>query len=296
MHGPLISPWRWIALALLLPAAVGAQVAFEDVYPPRDTRPETLWVRSPGLMRRLSVGFAAVMADVYWIRAVQYYGDTKLSMTTNRNYDLLYPLLDTTTTLDPRFNIAYRFGAILLSEGYPNGPGEIDGAIALLQKGIRAMPEKWQYYHDAGFVEYWWRDHKAASEWFLKASKVPGAPPFLPTIAARALADGGDRATARALWQGLATAEHEWLRQSARRALMRLDAEDEIEALQRIVDAFHGDTGRYPAGWIELAQLGRVRRIPLDPSGVPYALDPVSGAVSVTPDSALYPLRPVRKP
>lgn len=296
MHGPLISPWRWIALALLLPAAVGAQVAFEDVYVPRETRPETLWVRSPGLMRRLSVGFAAVMADVYWIRAVQFYGDTKLSTATNRNYDLLYPLLDTTTTLDPRFNIAYRFGAILLSEGYPNGPGDVDQAITLLEKGMRAMPEKWQYYYDAGFVEYWWRDHKAASEWFLKASKLPGAPPYLPTLAARALAEGGDRETARALWQELATAEHEWLRQSARRALMRLDAEEYIEAFQRIVNDFQKDNGRYPTGWIELVQQGRIRGIPLDPSGVPYGLDPVSGAVGVTPESPLYPLRPVRQP
>jgi hypothetical protein len=158
------------------------------------------------------------------------------------------------------------------------------------------MPEKWQYYHDAGFMEYWWRDHKAASEWFLKASKVPGAPPFLPTLAARALAEGGDRETARVLWQGLTTAEHEWLRQSARRALMRLDAEDQIDALQPIVNAFRDDAGRFPTGWIELARLGRIRGIPLDPSGVPYGLDPVSGAVGVTPDSSLYPLRPVRKP
>jgi hypothetical protein len=77
---------------------------------------------------------------------------------------------------------------------------------------------------------------------------------------------------------------------------MRLDAEDQIEALQRIVQAFHGDTGRYPAGWIELAQLGRIKGIPLDPSGVPYALDPASGVVGVTADSSLYPLRPVPTP
>ena len=40
-----------------------------------------------------------------------------------RPTSLLYPLLDLTTTLDPHFNIAYRFGAIFLSEPYPAGPG-----------------------------------------------------------------------------------------------------------------------------------------------------------------------------
>lgn len=67
-------------------------------------------------------------------------------------YQLLYSLLDLTTTLDPYFNIAYRFGAIFLSEAYPGGPGRPDQAIALLRKGIVAMPQKWQYYHDIGFV------------------------------------------------------------------------------------------------------------------------------------------------
>ena len=85
---------------------------------------------------------------------MQYYGDTRLSEDDKKNYDRLYPLLDITTSLDPHFNIAYRFGSILLSEGYPNGPGQTDQAITLLQKGIREMPGKWQYYHDAGFVEY----------------------------------------------------------------------------------------------------------------------------------------------
>ena len=52
------------------------------------------------------------------------------------DYALLYPLLDITTTLDPLFNIAYRFGAIFLAEAYPAGAGRPDLAIALLEKGI----------------------------------------------------------------------------------------------------------------------------------------------------------------
>jgi len=283
-------------MAGLLTAAVGAQVAFAGVYTAPEERPGLLWVRSPGLTRRLSLGFSAVLADLYWIRAVQHYGDTRLSSSSKKSYDLLYPLLDATTTLDPRFNIAYRFGAILLSEGYPDGPGNPDSAIALLEKGIREAPEKWQYYRDAGFVEYWWRqDYTAASEWFLEASKLPDAPVWLPTIAARALGEGGDREAARSLWMQLAeTAEHDWLRQAARRGAMRLDAEGQIEQLQPIVNAFRDETGRFPTGWIELAHTGRVRGIPLDPSGVPYHLDAATGAVDVSPDSSLFPLRSER--
>ena len=87
------------------------------------------------------------------------------------DYTLLYPLLDLTTTLDPHFNIAYRFGSIFLAEAYPGGAGRPDLAIALLEKGLRARPDKWEYMQDIGFVHYWWRhDYQAAAAWFDAAS------------------------------------------------------------------------------------------------------------------------------
>ena len=76
-------------------------------------------------------------ADVYWIRAIQHYGGERLSTAADRNFELLFPLLDLATTLDPYFTIAYRFGAIFLSEPLPGGPGRPDQAIALLRKGHR---------------------------------------------------------------------------------------------------------------------------------------------------------------
>ena len=115
-----------------------------------------LHVRSPEALRRIALEFDAVAADVYWIRAIQHYGGERLAPSgVSRNYERLYPLLDMTTSLDPYFNIAYRFGAIFLSEPYPGGPGRPDLAIALLRKGIAAQPTRWTYYHDIGLVHYW---------------------------------------------------------------------------------------------------------------------------------------------
>ena len=94
-----------------------------------------------------------------------------------RTYALLYPLLDLTTTLDPYFSIAYRFGAIYLGEPYPGGPGRPDLAVALLQKGLAAQPSKWQYLMDLGFVQYWHlHDYAAAATAFTSASELPGVP------------------------------------------------------------------------------------------------------------------------
>jgi len=284
---------HWGALVLLFAGAVGMQVVIDRALERFTPEEAVQWVRSPGVMRRLALGFDSLAADVYWIRAVQYYGRTKLSAAENKTYGLLYPLLDITTTLDPRFNIAYRFGAILLSEGYPNGPARPDEAIALLEKGIRASPDRWEYFLDAGFVYYWWRhDTRTAADWFLRGSQLPNAPNWLRPLAASTLAEGGERDTARVLWTQLAqTADQEWIRRTARVRLQQLDAEIVIEELQPVVNRFYDVAGRFPAGWAELARAGGVRGVPLDPSGVPYALDPISGAVDVSPDSALYPLR-----
>jgi hypothetical protein len=284
---------RWIVLIALALSAVGTQVALEGRVVTPAASATVPWVQSPTLLRRLTLGFNTIWADVYWIRAVQYFGGTRLSRDAQKQYDLLYPLLDITTTLDPRFNIAYRLGAILLAEGYPSGAGNTAQAIALLEKGMREMPEKWQYPHDAGFVVYWWRrDPAAAAEWFLKAEKVPGAPNWLRPVAASMLTQGGARETAHELWRELATnGEHEWLRRAGRRGLMQLDAEAQIDVLQLLVERFRTRAGRFPQSWEELVAVGLLRQPPADPSGSGYTLDPTSGTVDVATSSLLYPLR-----
>jgi len=283
----------WIALVVLALSAVGTQVALEGRVVTPAVSATVLWAQSPTLMRRLTLGFNTIWADVYWIRAVQYFGGTRLAKDPQNNYEQLYPLLDITTTLDPRFNIAYRLGAILLSEGSSSGKGNTEQAIALLEKGMREMPDKWQYPLDAGFIVYWWgRDPATAAQWFQKAESRPGAPNWIRPIVAAMLTQGGERASARAMWYELATsADHEWLRRAGRRGLMQLDAESQIDVLQPIVSAFQTRAGRLPASWKDVVAAGLMRQAPVDPSGTEYVIDPASGRIDVSMSSPLYPLR-----
>ena len=155
------------------------------------------------------------------------------------------------------------------------------------------MPGKWQYYHDAGFVEYWWRrDVQAAAAWFIKGSKLPGAPNWMEPLAASVLAEGGERDAAREMWLQLAeSAEHQWLRLAANRGLQQLDAEAHIELLEVQVHKFYDMHGRFPKAWNEMTVGKMLRNVPRDPTGIHYTLDPVSGSVDVSPKSTLYPLR-----
>jgi hypothetical protein len=280
-----------LALAALVASAVGVQVARDRIF--GGPRPERnfLYLRSPEAVRRVSLSYAALVADLYWVRAVQYYGGTRLSHDPNRNYDLLYPLLDITTTLDPAFNIAYRFGAIFLAAPFPGGAGRPDLAIALLEKGFRANPRRWQYLYDVGFVHYWeLGDFMGAADWFEKAADVPGAPWWLRSMAGVTRTQGGG-AGSRRLWQlQLEIAENEWVRDNAALRLRQLDALDQIDALEAAGREYAARTGSPPRRWEDLIRAGIIPGFPRDPSGTRYLIDPETGAVTVSPESDLYPL------
>jgi hypothetical protein len=281
-----------LAVAMLGSALVGLQVWRDAVYGEPAPGEAVLYLRSASTVKRLSLSYSAFLADIYWIRTVQYYGGMRLSNAATRRYDLLYPLLDITTTLDPQFNLAYRFGAIFLAEPYPGGAGRTDQAIALLEKGFRLNPRRWHYLQDLGFVHYWWRgDYAAAAYWFEKASKVPGAPMWLTPLAAVTLTQGGDRQRSRWLWQSMRdSAEEPWAQNMATLRLGQLDALDAIDGLTALVRTCAARVGAPPSSWEAMIQAGCLRGVPVDPTGLPYVLVGPSGVVTVSPDSRLHPL------
>jgi hypothetical protein len=107
------------ALTLLMAASIGLQVARDRLPVERRATERYLLVPSDTLLARLTVAFQTLAADVYWLRTIQHYGGDRLAKGGGGKYELLYPLLEITTTLDPRFTIAYRFGAIFLAEPFP---------------------------------------------------------------------------------------------------------------------------------------------------------------------------------
>jgi hypothetical protein len=297
---------RALAGAVVAAGFIGAAATLQAVrevrYPEPPPTKESLYLTSGTTLRRLSLGYSTLAADLYWIRAIQYYGGTRLRLDrpsdghakvaspAEHDFELLYPLLDLTTTLDPRFNIAYRFGAIFLAEPSPGGAGRPDFAIALLEKGLRERPDKWEYMQDIGFVHYWWQhDYREAAKWFDKAGQAPEAPWFLRSLAAVTLAEGGDRRSSRTLWMAIRqSAETDWLKNDADRRLQQLDAIDLIEAVQRAVDAAQPRTGKLTK-WPELIRAGVIRAVPMDPTGKPLSIDD-EAQVHLAAMSPLYPL------
>lgn len=291
------SPW-WgrtaaavVATVLLVAFGAALQVARDRATADGPAPPDARSVPPAELVQRAALSFEAVLADLYWIRAVQHYGRTRLSGGAAGDYALLHPLLDVATTLDPRFDAAYRLGAVFLAEPPPGGAGRPDLAVALLRKGFASVPGRWQYLQDIGFIHYWWlRDRDEAARWFQRAADIPGAPWWLRFLAATTMTEGGDRAGARALWRFVRdAAEDSWMRREAARRLTQIEALDALDGYQRTVDRFRERTGRAPGSWQDLVAAGDLSTVPVDPTGSVYELTPF-GAVTVSPRSVLNPL------
>jgi hypothetical protein len=303
--GSVFSWVWWVAAAiLLLTGAAVVQAARDRTFTATDESDEAIYISSPATLRRLTPGFNTLAADLYWIRAIQYYGGAKRRLDARApalaatakiadggEYRHLYELLDITTSLDPRFDIAYRFGAIFLAEAFPEGPGRPDLAVTLLEKGLQNRPEKWQYMEDIGFIHYWYLgDYRRAADAFAKAADIPGAPNWLRPLAATTLTEGGDRRTSRAMWLSiLQSADFEWLRAQAERRLLQLRAMDDLDLLRGKVREYATRTGEEPRDWTVLVHAGYLRGIPRDPSGTPYALT-AGGEVRLGDSSSLSPL------
>ena len=255
-----------------------------------------------------TAAYNALAADLYWIRAIQYYGGAKRvepSGTSRRNRRRCSPQPTRTSTSCcircstspprsiPRFNIAYRFGAIFLAEPYPAGAGRPDLAIALLEKGLRDRPDKWEYMQDIGFVHYWCATTTGRRPaWFDKASEVPGA----PVVAAsrwrrrrwRRAAIGGRRGT---MWEAIRAVGRDRLAAPATPSggCCSCSALDEIDALQAAVDDSRDARGSPPADWAALVARGRASGVPVDPSRHAVRAD-ADGRVRLSQSSSLFPL------
>jgi tetratricopeptide (TPR) repeat protein len=250
-----------------------------------EERDEVL-LRSPKLVKAMSLEYAPLLADIYWTRAVQYYGNKHLRG--QANLELLWPLLDITTTLDPNLVIAYRFGAMFLSPAAPGGAGRPDLAVQLIERGIQANPEYWRLYEDLGFVYYFdLKDYQKASAAFLEGSKKPNALVWMKIMAAKVAAEGESFETSMFLWKDIYDSSADpSVKKNALMNLQLLRVKEDCRQLDWLADEYAKKYGKRPARMSDLAQAGLIRGIPRDPLGYAYVVGK-DGKVELDLDSPL---------
>jgi tetratricopeptide (TPR) repeat protein len=262
-----------------------------DQLRPQGTLDEVLFLNSPKAIKRASLGFDGLMACIYWTRAVQYFGSR--FRYNAPSYNLLAPLLEITTHLDPHLIVAYEFGTSFLAPNPPYGAGEPQRAIDLMNYGIQNNPDNWRLYYDLGFVYYMeLKDYKNAADAFERGSRVPKAHPFVKIMAAQMAQHAGEYQTARMLWSAtLQTTQDKQIQENAAGHLRALRVDEDVQHLQEAVARFGERTGRLPVSMAELLAAEGLRRAPADPDGHPYVLTP-EGRIQVrVPDDFPFATR-----
>jgi len=256
--------------------------------------PDILYLESPHVVKAMALGYDDLVADVYWMRAIQYYGRREEAARRRVPYKNLAALLDIVTTLDPKMVDVYRVGSIFLAEPEPLGAGKPLESIRLLEKGISLLPQEWRLRYDKGFVYYiYLKDFQQAGRTWLDASRVEGAPPWMEGFAAFSLSQGGAVEMAKELWRRqLENSTRADLKENAKNHLDSIQVDEDLWTIEFFLEKYTAARGTPAAQLEDLVRAGYFRFVPKDPSGVPYRYIAATGAVNLSPQSKVHYLAP----
>ena len=212
---------RWLrrlALVLLVAACAAVVVAYQATRPAQAISNPRVFIPSAGVYRHLSPSMRATVADVYWLFAIQYYGE---HVDSDHRLDSLPAMIDLVSELSPHFREPYFFGAFSSIDRRDPGWG-----YALLQRGAQANPRDWRFPFYLGFFAYTFASDankdRVAADWYARAARLGGGPAYLPRLAAELAQKGNDRQKAIDLWTQVYAQGDKYARQKAVAALDRL--------------------------------------------------------------------------
>jgi hypothetical protein len=250
--------WAGVALAVLVTGAAHARIGDAGARVESER-----FVPEPSHVRMASLGFEPLVADYYWLQAVQLLGGARSDFAELNT--TLAQLIDVTTTVDPWVGHAYRFAAVWLTDS----PEHVQQANRLLARGIAYHPRDWRNRYHLGFnLFFYLEDAQAAARALALAVPLPGAPPYLGALVARLRADRGDLETAEAFLVEMANNAPDGYAQAE--YLKALD-EIEVERLARTLDDARAEYGRRNGHDIQ-----RVSDLVSGPDPVLRALPPAS--------------------
>jgi hypothetical protein len=207
------------------------------------------------VVRVLALGFERLVADLFWLRTVCYVGD-ETSM--EAGYPAAARLANLVTVLRP----------------------EADAAIALLDKGILHLPDRWRLHFLQGFNHFMYRADYAKAAEFMRSAAERGGPRYLPLLASRLYAEAGDPETALAF---VAARLHNEESPEAREALERRFRDiwivRDLGRIDRAIARFVESHGEPPERVRDLVVAGLLPEEPRDPEGGRYE---IRGAAAVS--------------
>jgi hypothetical protein len=277
----LLSPSAALAaFALVAAAAVQLRARAEDL---RQAPVEAGFDIPPfpaEVSRPFSFGLRSLVADLTFLEAIQVYGSQRQPRSAAEGAAddrTLNRLLIYSTDLDPKFAGAYRFAGNAMPRNTTDGKAtNVFQAEALLKKGAIERPDDWKIPFALGFIESYYLGHfQDAGRYLAQAAKTPGSPAYLPLLATRASAEGGDVDFAEQMARHMADqATEESSKEEWERRLLDLRMERDLRALDAALEAFQKRTGEKPHTLRDLVRAGVLAAVPAEPHGGAYELSP----------------------
>jgi hypothetical protein len=264
--------WGWMAAFGLL---VSMGMSWR-LLPLRDLPESGRQVREvPGLLMAVSrrpdfaFGFRNVLADVVWLQAVQVAGNRKLTPT---EYDRLYVLLNVEADLDPKFEMPYLLGGLVLGESPRHG----QEALRVFERGKVTHPADWRFPFYIGFTHYFsLGDGLAGGGAMAEAARLPGSPAYLPGLASRMLSEAREPEAALRLLEPIVRQESDPARRAVlERRIREVTVERDLQALERAVEWYREKMGALPRELSDLVRAGILPGIPEEPNGGRYLMEP----------------------
>lgn len=269
-------------VALLIAVSIPFQIRIDNIRGKFRDMEKSLYISSSSL-KKMSLGYSDILADIYWIRAIQYFGSTDIE---EQNPELLARYFDIITDLDPRFVNAYRFGGTFLAEPPPFGLGDLEKGLELLEKGRLNNPENFRLPLEEAFMYYMYTDdYETSARLFNEAAEKEGLSEFrkasIKGMAASALDKSGKRESSRRIWEAI----YETSPSESRRrfALMNIKEIDTIHLEEDLTKSLREYADKYnilPDDLNELSQTGFYNgSIPEAPVGGKFVIIPAIPAV-----------------
>lgn len=182
---------------------------------------DVAYLPSSDFMKIASLGYRELAADLYWFKAVQYYGGYRLSKNDIHFFNHLAEMI---TDLDPNFIGAYKLSAIVITEDL----GNFAAAKNLMTKGLKHNPDDYWLTFEMGFLHFLGgRDYREAEKYFRVAGTIPNSDGNRAArFAADAAKKGGNIDASIALWKEMAaSSDNRYIRELAERYIAKLEAQ-----------------------------------------------------------------------
>jgi tetratricopeptide (TPR) repeat protein len=282
-------PTAAVAALVLAASTVALRARLEPEAEARGAVRDPAFLPSGKSVRLASFGQRLLVSDLYWLRLVQYMGETLLHKLDR--WGALYPLADIVTDLDPRHGYAYQ----VVGSNLAGLAGRHEEAGRILRKGMRALPGRWNLYFTYAVNKFLYeQDYKTAADYARKASEI-GKRPALALLASNlalvANADDEYSATEALLAFAIEQAETDDLREQLTQRLVKVRTYEVLAGVERALDAWRAARGRPPLLLLDLVTAGLLPALPLDPSGGVIEYDPATGRVR---SSIVGPRQPFR--